>query len=180
MIATYTECLEKFGSKYNIKKQVAEGNIFKLEKGIYADTRYVPEYQIISAKYPDAVFTLDSAFYYHGLTDVIPEKYYLNTSRGTSKIRDERVVQSYENSDILYLGVEEFDMNGFKLRMYNKERMLLELLRNKNKFSFDYYKELVASYRKITYDLDIQSIQDMLIKFPKSRMIMELLELEVL
>lgn len=180
MLMTYAECLKQFESKYNIGRQVAEGNLFKLEKGIYSDEKYVPEYQIISVKYPNAVFTMDSAFYYHGLTDVIPDKYYLMTGRGASSISDKRVVQSFENSEALYLGADYISYNGFDLRMYNRERMLLELLRNKNKLPFDYYKEILRSYRKIIDKLDMQSIQDMVPVIPKSGMIMELLETEVL
>lgn len=180
MIITYSECLERLGSKYNIGKQIAEGNLFKLEKGVYSDNEYAPEYQIISTKYPEAVFTMESAFYYHGLTDVIPDKYHLMTARGAAKIRDKRVVQIFENSDALYVGAEKITYNGYDILMYSRERMLLELLRNKNKLPFDYYKEIIGSYRKIVHELDMQSIQDMLMVLPKSRMIMELLELEVL
>lgn len=180
MIYSYIECLEKFGTKYNIGKQVQEGNLFKLEKGIYSDEEYVSEKQVLSIKYPKAVFTMDSAFYYHDLTDVIPEKYHLITDRGAPKISDKRVVQLFENSDVLYLGAEHFEDNGYKFLMYNKERMLLELLRNKNKLPFDYYKEIIGNYRKIIHELDIQQIQDILLVMPKSRMIMQLLELEVL
>lgn len=180
MIYTYADCMDKYGTKYNIGKQVEEGKLFKLERGIYSDVKYVPEKHVISTKYPNAVFTMDSAFYYHGLTDVIPEKYYLITDRGAAKIRDKRVVQLFENSDVLYLGAEHYDDNGHKILMYSKERMLLELLRNKNKLPFDYYKEIIGNYRKIIHELDIQDIQDMMLVLPKSRMIMELLELEVL
>ncbi len=179
MIYTFAECKEKFGTNYKIKKHISDGSLFKLEKGIYSDKEFVPERQIISVKYPKAVFTMDSAFYYHGLTDVIPDKHYLITDRGASKISDTRVVQLFENSDILYMGAEYYG-DTYKILMYNKERMLLELLRNKNKLPFDYYKELVVNYRKIIHELDMQEIQDMMLLLPKSKMIMELLELEVL
>jgi hypothetical protein len=180
MLQTYAECLKELGTKYNINKHITEGKLFKLEKGIYSDREYVPEYQIVSTKYPDAVFTMDSAFYYHNLTDVIPDRYYLMTDRGASKISDKRVVQIFENSDILYLGAERFRYNGFELLMYSRERMLLELLRKKCKLPFDYYKEIIRNYRKIIHELDMQSIHDMLPRLPKSGMIMEALELEVL
>lgn len=180
MIITYAECLEWFGSKYNIKKQISEGKLFKLEKGIYSDERYVPEYQIISVKYPKAVFTMESAFYYHGLTDVIPEKYCLMTDRAASKIADKRVIQSFENYDVLYMGADKIGYNGFDLLMYSRERMLLELLRNKNKLSFDYYKEIISNYRQIIHELNIQLIQDMALALPKTRLIMGALELEVM
>ena len=179
MIYTYTECLEKFGSKYNINKQVEEGALYKLEKGIYSDDRYVPELQIISKKYPKAVFTMNSAFYYHNLTDTIPDKYYLMTGRGASHIADKRVVQSFENSSQLMMGAEYAEYNQAKLLMYSRERMLVELLRNKNKLPFDYYKEILGNYRAIIDELDIPAIQDYACALPKSGMIMEALQLEV-
>lgn len=179
MIFTYNDCLQKCGSKYNMNKMILSGEIFKQEKGIYSDVKYVPEYQIISAKYPKAVFSLESAFYYHGLTDVIPDKYYLTTGKSAAKIKDSRVVQIFENSDILHMGAEYIPYGDGKLFMYTKERMLVELLRRKNKLSFDYYKEIMGNYRSIIYELDIPAVQNMIMRMPKTRMIMEALELEV-
>ena len=63
--------------------------------------------------------------------------------------------------------------------MYTKERMLVELLRKKNKLPFDYYKEILGNYRKIIYELDVSAVQNMIMMMPKTRMIMEALELEV-
>ena len=179
MILTFSECIEKYGSKYKIKKLISEGKLYQLEKGIYSEKKYVPEYQIISTKFPKAIFTLNSAFYYHQLTDVIPDKYYLATGRGGSKINDERVIQIFENSDALNFGAEMIAYGDALIYMYNKERMLVELLRNKNRLPFDYYKEILGNYRKIINDLDIPLIQDMAMDLPKSRMIMDALQMEV-
>ena len=63
--------------------------------------------------------------------------------------------------------------------MYNKERLLIELLRNKNKLPYDYYKEILINYRTIVHDLDIPMIQDMAMVLPKSGMIMDTLQTEV-
>lgn len=180
MLLTFREAVELCESKYGLKKKVVENKLFQLEKGIYSDKEYVPEYQIISKKYPKAIFTLNSAFYYHRLTDVIPNKYYLATNYGASKIADKRVIQIFENSDFLELGAENIEYEGISIHMYNKERMLIELIRNKNKLSFDYYKEIINNYRKIVYDLDIQLIEEMAQKMPKSKMIIETLQTEVL
>lgn len=179
MLLTYPESIKQYGNKYKLKKEMELGKIFQLEKGIYADKKYVPELQIISKKYPKAIFTLYSAFYYHELTDVIPEKYYLATDCNASKISDSRVVQIFENSNNLELGVETINYNGSNIRIYNKERMLVELLRNKSKLPFDYYKEVLNNYRKIIDDLDIPLIQDMVMSMPKSKTIMNSLQMEV-
>ena len=180
MLYTYAECLEEFGSKYNVNKMISAGTLYKLEKGIYSDVKYVPELQIISKKYPRTVFTMNSAFYYHNLTDTIPEKFHLATSRGTSRIADSRVFQHYENSDQLMTGAEYIMQDNVLILMYNKERMLLELLRSKNRLPFDFYKEILVNYRNIINNLDIQAIQDYAYLLPKSRMIFDALQTEVL
>ena len=101
------------------------------------------------------------------------------TSRGASKISDARVVQIFDNSNGLRLGAENIEYNGTHIYMYNKECMLIEFLRYKNKLPFDYYKEILNNYRNIIDSLDIQLIQNLAIESPKSRMIMESLQLEV-
>ena len=78
------------------------------------------------------------------------------------------------------MGAEFFLQNGIQIQMYNKERMLVELLRNKNKLPFDYYKEILGNYRRIIHEMDIPMIQDYAYALPKSGMIMEALQMEVL
>jgi len=117
------------------------------------------EISIISKKYPKAIFTLNSAFYYHGLTDVTPEYYYLATSKQVKGIRDKRVKQKFEKSTGLNLGVSTMEYNKNAIAIYDKERMLVELIRNKNKLLL---------------------IQEYIYALPKTNMIMETLNLEVL
>ena len=153
--------------------------LYKIEKGVYSDKPHEPEISLISLKYPEAVFTMNSAFYYHNLTDTIPDKYYLVTDKDAATITDKRIVQKYENSKALKLGVIQMEQDGGLIKIYSKERMLLELIRNKNNMPFDYYKEILNNYRRIVYDLNIQDIQDYADELPKNRMIMETLRLEV-
>ena len=180
MLYTYEDAVTKFGSKYLLKKAVGEGDFFQQEKGVYSDTKYVPALQIISMKYPKAVFAMDSAFYYHSLTDVIPEKYCIATDRDAAKICKKNIIQIFENKNLLNLGVEQMEREGCVINIYSKERMLVELLRHKSKLPFDYYKEILLNYRDMIHDLDIPLIQDYAYEVPKTSMIMELLQLEVL
>ena len=116
MLLSYQECLEKYGTDYKIKKCVQEGELYVKEKGIYSDKRYVPELEIISKKYPNAIITLNSAFYYYGLTDTIPDFYYVATPKNTRKISDERVKQFYENSEAFVQGVGYFTLGTRPLK----------------------------------------------------------------
>jgi len=180
MLFTYEECIEKYKSDYQLQKQLKEGNVYKVEKGIYSDDRYESEYAVLKKKYPDAVFTLNSAFYFHGLTDTIPQKHYLETDKDASKIKDEEVKQIFDNNDSLELGVMEMEYDGTQIKVFTKERLLIELIRNKNKLPFDYYKEIIGNYRKLIHKLDMQAVQEYALVLPKSNMVMEVIRMEVL
>ena len=50
------------------------------------------------------------------------------------------------------MGKTKMNYDGVDIVIYDKERLLVELIRNKRKFSFDFYKEIIASYRKIVHE----------------------------
>lgn len=179
MLWFYDECLKQYGTDYQIKKATANGEIFKIEKGIYSDQKFVPEISVITKKYPKAILTMNTAFYYYAVTDVIPDQYYLVTDKNDAKIRDERVIQIFESQELLKIGVTEIERQGIPIRIYDKERMLIELIRRKNKLPYDYYKEIIHQYRKLIFELDVERVQEYAAMFPKSGMITETLQTEV-
>ena len=77
-------------------------------------------------------------------------------------------------------GKEIKNINGVDIYIYSKERLLVELIRYKNKLPFDYYKEIIESYRQIIQELDIELIENYASILPKSQMVMKTLQLEVL
>lgn len=180
MIYTYNECLEKYGSDYQIKKRLNNKELFKIEAGVYADTDMVSDIAVIASKYPNAVVTMNSAFYYHDLTDSIPQRIHIATKRNARALRDVRIKQIYVDDSIFDIGIEKMKYRDGNIRIYNKERMLVELLRFQNILPKDYYKEIQSNYREIVYDLDVQQITEYAELFPKSRMILETLQREIL
>ena len=179
MIYTHKQCMKEKGSTYQIQKSVKAGELYQIEKGIYADTSDVSALAIISTKYPDAIITLDTAFYYHGLTDVVPDEYCIATSKHARKLRDPRIRQIYIPDEILNLGVIIMYRRDAMFRIYDKERMLIELLSRKNSLPRDCYKEIVGNYRNQIHELDIERIQEYAENFPKHKMISEALAAEV-
>lgn len=180
MILTYKQCIEKYGSDYMLKKEIAQGNIFQKEKGFYSLNRNCSELEIISAKYPKAVFTAESAFYYHGLTDAIPDFYHLATVRTDGRIKDERVKQTFLKEDIFNMGQIKMLYHNTEICIYNLERMLIELVRFRGKLPFDYYKEIIWAYRKRVESIDIAKVEEYAEKFKHSDKMMQIIELEVL
>ena len=177
---TRTECLAEYGSDYFIEQKIKEGLLFKVGKGVYSEKENVPEIAMFAYKYPNAVLTMKSAFYFYGLTDVIPDECDLATKRDAAKISDKRVKQYFVADDFFADGIEKVDYKGYDIQIYSRERMLIELVRYKSKLPFDYYKEIILNYRKMLPQLNMQKIQDYAIAAPKSDRIMAILQMEVL
>lgn len=180
MFFSYADCITKYGNAYQLNKALEDGLVFKLEDGIYSDSEYESEVAIISKKYPDGIFTGEFAFYVHGLTDLIPEKYALATKAKATSLVDGRIEQIYTRDDLLNIGVIQMEVDGATIPIYDKERMIIELLRNKNKMPKDLYKEIIGNYRRIIESLEVWRIQEYLDIFPKSKMIKKAFDEEIL
>lgn len=180
MVLSYDEAVRECGNAYQLAQQLERGHIFKLDSGIYSTRKHESDLSVIMKKYPNAVLTGEYAFFYYGLTNVIPEKYDLATPSKSSMIRDKRVHQIFVREDVFPLGIIEEEIDGDSVRIYDRERMLIELLRNKNKMPYDLYKEILLNYRSIINDLEIWRIQEYASIFPKSKMISKALDEEVL
>ena len=162
MLYNHSEIKKIYKSDYQISKAIEDGNLFKLDKGIYSDKEIINQLIIYSKKYPSAIATMDTAFYYYDLTDVIPQKIFFATPSNYRKISNDMIYQIYVPNDILNQGKIEFDINGEKVNMYDKERLLVELIRKRKQIPFDYYKEIISNYRKISDDLDMYKIDEYL------------------
>lgn len=179
MVYTHKELLDKYGSDYQIQKAVTEGCLYKIENGIYSDKENNHYLEIFVKKYPNAIISGDSAYYYHNLTDVIPSKIYMTTERTSGRSNDSYINQSYSIDSYFNLGKTTIEYEGIVINIYDKERMLIELVKNKNSISYDYYKEIISNYRKIKYQLDIYKLQNYANVYPSGERIMSIIQDEV-
>ena len=180
MILTYKECIEKYGSDYQIKKEMKAGKLFQKEKGYYSLQKSCSEIEMIITKFPRAIYTGESAYYYFGLTDVIPDKHYLATKRTDSRIKDENVRQVFVKDDIFEIGKTKMEYRGLIFSIYGQERLLVDLIRTKSKLPFDYYKEIIGSYRSRAESMDFFLIEEYASKFRTKKAIMNAIQLEIL
>lgn len=179
MIFTYNELLKKYKNTYQITKAVESKEIFRIEKGIYSDIQNVHYLEIIMKKYPYGIFTSYSAYYYHNLTDVIPNKMYLATNRNATTINSNKIQQVRMKDELYNLGKTQIEYEGIKINIYDKERMLIDLARNKNQLAYDLYKEIISNYRKQVNSLNTQKIEEYLQYFANGDKIFEIIQDEV-
>ena len=180
VLLSYQECIDKYGSDYRLKKEIAAGVLFVKEKGVYSTKRNASEIDAIMYKYPKTVLTGRSAFFYHSLTDVIPDRYYLATRRNDTRIKDPRVVQSFLNNEIFEAGITQISYNNSDIRIYDLERMLIELMRFRSRMPMDFYKEIIQNYRRIANNMDFGLVEEYADLFHNGMRLMDMIQMEVL
>ena len=159
MLYTYNEIKNKYKSTYQIRKALKNKEFFKIEKGIYSDIPNVHYLAVIMKKYPYGVFSSYSAYYYHNLTDVIPNTMYLATNRNGTTITSDKIKQIRMKDELYNLGKTEIDYEGIKINIYDKE--------------------IISNYRKLANSLDTQKIEEYLQYFVNGDKIFEIIQDEV-
>ncbi len=179
MVYTHKELKEKRISNYNINKKVKNKELYRIENGLYSDTEKYNQLEYIVKKYPNSIFASESAFFYLGLTDYIPSKYFLATKHNAKKIENDKIEQIFIANHFFEIGKSQIIYNNVQINIYDKERMLIELIRNKNAMSFDYYKEIINNYREIVDEIDMSLLADYLECFANRKNIFEIILKEV-
>ncbi len=180
MVMKFSECCKKYGGRYQTECLIRKGDLHKVATGLYSDKSRWSDIEVVLAKYPKAVVTLQSAYYYYELSDSIPDAFHLATDRDATKICDKQIVQSFLPKGTIGIGVVSGKfMNEEIARIFDKERLLIETARNKTKLPYDLYKEVIESFRRIKESLYPSKLTDYLEAFPKKESIMHTIESEV-
>ncbi len=179
ILKTRIECLKEYGSDYYINQMVAKGKLFRVDKGIFSEEEHVPELALLSYKYPKAVITMETAFYIYGLTDEVPDVSTMATKREAAPIADSRVKQVFMPKELLGMGAITMDYQGYDIQIFDRERMLIELVRYKSKIPFGYYKEILGNYRRVLPQLNSEKIRNYAESVPKSEKVIRTLRTEV-
>ncbi len=165
------EILKKYKTRYNLNKALAAKEIYKIDHNVYSESEMVNPMVIVSKKYKNSIISMNSAFFYYNLTDIIPQKTYIATNRNSNVIDDEKIVQIKIPKEILNNGKTCVTIDGMAVNIYDKERLLVELIRNEKKIPFDYYKEIVNNYRKIVDELDMYKLEEYISLYKNSNKI---------
>lgn len=179
MIYNYKDIKKIYKNNYSINKAINNKKLFKLETNVYSDKELVDPIIVYSKRYPYGIITMDTAFYYYNLTDSIPDKIYIATPSNSRIIKNKQITQIFMDKKILNYGRAIVELDGEKVFMYNKERLLVELIRKKNQIPFDYYKEIISNYRKIIDNLDMSKIEQYVSLFKSELSLFETLQREV-
>lgn len=139
----------KIGRDY-LKKMVASGDIIKVARGIYIDSNiHEDTFYTFHLKHPNVIFSHFTALYFHNMTEVYPSMYDITCVNNfySSDFRNYNVFYVKENwLDIGLIMLE--DNHGYKIKCYDLERCICDIIRSKDRLDFEQVKKSVKQYVK--------------------------------
>lgn len=169
MLYLYKDLTKKGLSDYQIKKQVQDKKLFMVQKGAYSTTENYDYLEYLTKKHPNGIVTLETACICYSLIKKSPDIYYLATKQKDRKIKDEKVKQIFMTDSLYNVGANIITYQNYKIKIYDLERLLVEVVRNKVHMQFDIYTEIIYSYQKISKLLNKNKIKKYIELFKDKR-----------
>lgn len=151
----------------NISRQylsIMENNndIEKVSRGIYlSPSAFEDSYFSFQQKYKKAIFSHMNALYFYGMTEefpynytvTVPQSYHVDTV-------NEKCNVFYVSDDVYELGIVEIETpNGNKVRAYDKERCICDIIRSKGRMDSEQVKKTIKQYMQ-SKDKDIAKLSE--------------------
>lgn len=128
-----------------------KGIIKKVASGIYIDTKNnVDNYYVFGLSMPNVIFSHMTALYFHGLSLKDPNGIYdITVKRNYNSIHLRKHNVFYVDNDIYELGLVEVETPiGNKVKAYDIERCICDIIRSKNRMDSEFVKHSVREYIK--------------------------------
>ena len=164
---------KQFISSFEVKKQgrtayykmlqdARQGSMVCIRRGIYADVEQLTDTMIdLSLVVPGGILCLFSAWNIHGLTTSLPQAYHVAIKRGRkiSLPPFPQIELHHLTEALLKIGIEEKNVSGYNIEIYNLERCVCDAVKYRNKVGIDVCSEIVNNYlnrpeRNITLLMD--------------------------
>ncbi len=128
-----------------------KGLIEKLATGIYIDTNKIEDkYYVFCLSMPNIIYSHMTALYFHGLSIEEPcDVYDITVKRNYNSIHLRKHNVFYVDNDIYELGLTEIETPiGNKVKVYDIERCICDIIRSKNRMDLEHIKYSVREYIK--------------------------------
>lgn len=138
----------------DIQRMLDEGLIEKIKRGYY---HWIEDYDnseivIINSLFPDAVLCMETALFYYKYSDRNPAEWNITIGKNTSRQRikiDYPFVKAYRvEPELVALGETEGEIDFHKVRIYDRDRTICDVLRNMNKMDKEIFNKAIQGYVK--------------------------------
>lgn len=138
----------------DIKQLLDEGLIERIRRGHYhwIEDQGESEVAIINHLFPDAVLCMETALFYYKYSDRNPAEWSFAIDRNISKLRtniDYPFIRAYRiESDLVALGETTGEIDFTKVRIYDRDRTICDVLKNMSKMDREIFNKAIQGYVK--------------------------------
>lgn len=150
-----TSQVEDLGiSRPMIRKYLKIGKLEKIRKGLYIlSDDFTDEYALLQARSRKAVFSYGTALFLWNLSDRAPHVYDVTFPRGTNSNSLKKDIPNlrchYVQQEIYELGITEIKSpQGALVKVYDRERCICDLIRDKSQVDMQLYSQAIKGYFK--------------------------------
>ena len=139
-------------SRPMLKKYVNTGKLELVRKGLYIlSDDFVDEFALIQVQSKKAIFSYGTALYIWGLSDHIPHTFDITLPQGANISRLKKDTKDlrchYVQKELYNLGITKAQTHlGSTVLLYDKERCICDLIRDKNKVDIQIYTQAIKDY----------------------------------
>lgn len=141
--------------KYNIHRQYLKelegiGYLRKVARGLYVKKdREVNEFFVMGQRYESGIYSHNTALYFYNLTDRTPLKLDM-TFPSNIRIKNDIIRSHYIKDENYLLGLTYMGLkDGTSIKIYNLERTICDIIRDKNKIDPQIFNTAMKGYSKI-------------------------------
>ena len=134
---------------YKLLDEARNGDMVRVRRGVYANAEQLADIMIdVDMVVPGGVLCLFSAWNIHGLTTSLPQAYHIAVKRGRKITLPEypQIELHHQTERLFDIGVEEMEVSGYHIHIYNKERCVCDAVKFRNKAGMDVCAEVVNNY----------------------------------
>ncbi|MHC1734699.1 MAG: abortive phage infection protein [Erysipelotrichaceae bacterium] len=145
-----SEIIDENISKTYFAAYRKEKNLIKVAQGLFMTPEaWQDDLYILQLRYPEAIFSHETASYLLDMTDREPmeRSITLKAGKGSARLNKEGIKVYKVKEDLLTFGlIEVLSPSGHKIRTYNKERTVCDLLRSRKKIEAQEIQSVLREY----------------------------------
>lgn len=149
VIETYQVEALKINNKV-LTRMLEKGLIERVARGIYIESDTLEDnYLITQAICRKGIFSHETALYFHDLCDRTPIKYQLTIPSyyNTKLLKDKNYQFFYLKDELYEIGITEMKTPyGNKVKVYDLERTICDIIRNKKKIEIALFTDAMKRY----------------------------------
>lgn len=136
----------------DIQRMLDEGLIEKIKRGYYhwIEDYGTSEVALINSLFPDAVFCMETALFFYKYSDRNPAEWNITVDKNTSRQRtniDYPFIKAYRvEPALLHLGETDGIIEFTKVRIYDRDRTICDVLRNMSKMDKEIFNKAIQRY----------------------------------